>query len=72
MTLPLIINTVFAALVLVAIPGLLAWAIHTSRNDGWPPKRGVRRPMPLPSFPSSRLSRSRTSLRRRTPYAARR
>jgi hypothetical protein len=72
MTLPLIINIVFAALVLVAIPGLLAWAIHTSRNDGWPHPRAVRRPMPRPSFPSPRLSRSRTSLRRRTPDAARR
>ena len=37
MTLPLITNIMFAALVLVAIPGLLAWAIRTSRNDGWSP-----------------------------------
>lgn len=72
MTLPLIINIVFAALVLVVIPGLLAWAIHTSRNEGSTPTRAVRRPMPRPSFPSPRLSRSRTPLRRRTPDTARR
>ena len=72
MTLPLITNIMFAALVLVAIPGLLGWAIHTSRNDGWSSTRAVRRPMPRPSFPSPRLSRSRTSLRRRAPDTARR
>ncbi len=71
MTLPLITNIMFAALVLVAIPGLLASAIRTSHNDAPPPPRLVRRPMPRPSFPSPRLSRSRTSPRRRTPDAMR-
>jgi hypothetical protein len=72
MTLPLITNIMFAALVLVAIPGLLAWAIRTSRNEGWSSPRAIRRPMPRPSFPSPRLSRSRTSPWRRTPDTARR
>jgi hypothetical protein len=58
MTLSLIINAVFAALVLIAIPGLLAWAIRTSRNDNPPVRRAVRRPMPRPSFPGPGLSLS--------------
>jgi hypothetical protein len=56
MTLSLIINAVFAALVLVAIPGLLAWAIRTSRNDNPPHRRVARRSMPHPSFTGSGLS----------------
>ncbi|HEY1711856.1 MAG TPA: hypothetical protein VGG07_03085 [Solirubrobacteraceae bacterium] len=56
MTLSLITNVVFAALVILAIPGMLAWAIVTSRNDGPPPSRAVRRPMPRPHFPAPRLS----------------
>ena len=52
MTLSLITNVVFAALVLIAIPGMLAWAIRTSRNDEPAPSRAVRRPMPHPSFPA--------------------
>jgi hypothetical protein len=56
MTVSLITNIVFAALVLVAIPGMLAWAIRTSRNDGPPRHHAVRRPMPRPHFPAPRLS----------------
>jgi hypothetical protein len=56
MTLSLITNVVFAALVLIAIPGLLAWAIRTSRNDNPPHRRAVRRPMPHPSFVNPPLS----------------
>jgi hypothetical protein len=56
MTLSLITNVVFAALVLLAIPGMLAWAIRTSRNDSPPPRRALRRPMPHPSFSGTRLS----------------
>jgi hypothetical protein len=64
MTLPLIANVVLAALILIAILGMLAWAVHASINDGTPPTRAVRRPMPHPVFPSPRLSLSRASLRR--------
>ena len=56
MTISLITNLVFATLVVIAIPGLLAWAIRTSRNDGPPPKPAFRRPMPRPHFPAPRLS----------------
>src|ERR1700759_952132 len=56
MTLSLIINVVFAALVILAIPGMLAWAIVTSRNDGPSPGRAVRRPMPRLHFPAPRLN----------------
>ena len=56
MTLSLITNAVLAALVLIAIPGMLAWAIRTSRNENPPRRRAVRRPMPHPSFPSAGLS----------------
>ena len=56
MTISLITNVVFAALVVIAVLGMLAWAIRTSRNDGPPPGRAVRRPMPQPHFPSPRLS----------------
>lgn len=44
MTLALIMNAVFAALVLLVIPGMLAWAIRTSRNDSPPRTRTLRRP----------------------------
>jgi hypothetical protein len=56
MTLSLITNVMFAALVLLAIPGMLVWAIRTSRNDSPPPRRALRRPMPHPSFSGTRLS----------------
>ena len=64
MTIALITNIVFAALVLIVIPGMLAWAIRTSRNDGVQPVRTARRPMPHPHFPSPHLSGPRTSPRR--------
>jgi uncharacterized iron-regulated membrane protein len=67
MTLPLIANIVLAALVLIAIPGMLAWAIRTSRNDGTQATRAPRRPMPRPHFPSPRLSPSGVSPRRPAP-----
>ena len=56
MTLSLILNIVFAAFVLTVIPGMLVFAIRTSRNDGAAHKRAVRRPMPHPSFSGPRLS----------------
>ncbi len=56
MTISLITNIGLAALVIIAIVGMLAWAIRTSRNDGPPPSRAVRRPMPQPHFPTPRLS----------------
>ena len=56
MTISLILNILFAALVLVAVLGMLAWAIHTSRNDGPPLTPAVRRPMPRPHFPAPRVS----------------
>jgi hypothetical protein len=56
MTLSLIMNAVFAALVLLVIPGMLAWAIRTSRNDSPPRTRTLRRPMPHPSYAGPRLS----------------
>jgi hypothetical protein len=64
MTFALTLNIVFAALVLTVIPGMIAWAIRASRNDGAPPTRAVRRPMPHPSFPSPGLS---GAYRRREP-----
>ncbi|MGZ4172640.1 MAG: hypothetical protein ACXVR1_16085 [Solirubrobacteraceae bacterium] len=64
MTLALITNIVFAALVLLVIPGMLAWAIRTSRNDGTHRVRTARRPMPHPSFPGPRMRASRPSPRR--------
>jgi hypothetical protein len=64
MTIALITNIVFAALVLTVIPGMLAWAIRTSRNDGAQPARAARRPMPHPHFPSPNVSVSRPSPRR--------
>lgn len=48
MTVALIANIVFAAFVLVAIPGMLAWAIRASRNDVERPVR-ARRPVARPS-----------------------
>ena len=56
MTIFLITNIVLAALVVIAVVGMLAWAIRTSRNDGPPPSRAVRRPMPRPHFPAPRFS----------------
>jgi hypothetical protein len=67
MTLALITNIVFAALVLAVIPGMLAWAIRSSRNDGAQPVRGVRRPMPHPHFPNPRVSGSRSRPTPRRP-----
>jgi hypothetical protein len=64
MTFSLILNIVFAALVLTVIPGMLAWAIRASRQDGTPPTRAVRRPTRQPSFPAPRLS---GAYRRREP-----
>jgi hypothetical protein len=64
MTLALITNIVFAALVLTVISGMLAWAIRSSRSDGVQPVRSTRRPMPHPHFPSPRLSGSRPVPRR--------
>lgn len=56
MTIFLITNIVLAALVVIAVVGMLAWAIRTSRNDGPPPSRAVRRAMPRPHFPAPRFS----------------
>jgi hypothetical protein len=56
MTLSLITNVVFAALVLLVIPGMLAWAIRTSHNDRPPRARALRRPLAHPSYPGPRLS----------------
>ena len=55
MTLSLIMNVVFAALVLLVIPGMLAWAIRTSRNDAPPRTRALRRPMRAPELRGSAL-----------------
>jgi hypothetical protein len=66
MTLALITNIVFAALVLTVIPGMLAWAIRTSRNDGAHPVRS-RRPMPHPHFPHPQLGGGRTRPSPRRP-----
>ena len=60
MTVALITNIVFAALVLTVIPGMIVWAIRTSRHDGAQPVRGVRRPMPHPHLPHVRVSGART------------
>ena len=64
MTIAMITNIVLAALVLTVIPGMLAWAIRTSRNDDVRPVRASRRPMPHPHFPNPRLGVSRPSPRR--------
>ncbi|HEY2316912.1 MAG TPA: hypothetical protein VGH67_01320 [Solirubrobacteraceae bacterium] len=56
MTLALITNIVFAAFVLTVIPGMLAWAIRASRDDGAEYARAARRrPMPRPHYPSPRV-----------------
>jgi hypothetical protein len=55
MTFSLILNVVFAALVLTVIPGMLAWAIRTSRNDQPPRTRALRRPVPQPNRASARF-----------------
>jgi hypothetical protein len=62
-TLALIVNIVMAGLVLVTIPGMIAWAIYISRNDGVSGTRAARRPMPAPTFPSPTLTPPRTSPR---------
>ncbi len=75
MTISLILNMLFAALVLLAVLGILAWAIRTSLNDGPPPKPAVRRPMPRPFFPAPRLSyghRPRVAVRERATVNVRR
>jgi hypothetical protein len=56
MTFSLILNIVFAALVLTVIPGMLAWAIRTSRNHQPPRTRAIRRPVAQPSVHSPRFS----------------
>jgi hypothetical protein len=67
MTLALITNIVFAALVLTVIPGMLVWAIRTSRNDGTQPARAARRPMPHPHFPHPHVGGTRTRPSPRRP-----
>jgi hypothetical protein len=56
MTFPLILNIVFAAVVLTVIPGMLALAIRTSRNDQPLRTRAIRRPVAHPSRSSARFS----------------
>ncbi len=56
MTISLITNIVFAAFVLLVIPGMLTWAIRTSRNAAPPRSRRVRRPISHPSYSGPRLS----------------
>jgi hypothetical protein len=56
MTSALILNIVFAAFVLTVIPGMLTWAIRTSRNDQPVRTRALRRPVTQPSRPSPRFS----------------
>jgi hypothetical protein len=63
MTAAVILNIVFAAFVLVVIPGMLFWAIRTSR-DGDAQHARARRPMPHPHFPHPSLRLSRPSPRR--------
>ena len=55
MTLSVVLNVIFAAFVLTVIPGMLLFAIRTSRNDRVAARR-ARRAMPHPSFSTSRLS----------------
>ena len=55
MTLSLIMNVVFAALVLLVIPGMLAWAIRTSRNDAPPRTRARSAPDAAPELRGSAL-----------------
>jgi hypothetical protein len=55
MTLSVVLNVIFAAFVLTVIPGMLVFAIRTSRNDGAAVRR-ARRPIPHPSFSGARLS----------------
>lgn len=64
MTAAVIINIVFAAFVLVVIPGMLFWAIRTSRYGDAQHVRATRRPMPHPRFPHPSLNVSRPSPRR--------
>ena len=56
MTLSLIMNIILAALVILGIVGMLAWAIRTSSNEQPVRRRAVRRPMPHPSYSGPRLS----------------
>ena len=65
-----ITNVVFAAFVLVVIPGMLFWAIRTSR-DGDAQHARARRHMPHPHFPHPSLSLSRPSPRRPASGASR-
>jgi hypothetical protein len=56
MTLTIVLNVIFAAFVLITIPGMLVWAIRSSSNETPAPNRLVRRPRPHPSFASARIS----------------
>jgi hypothetical protein len=56
MTISLITNIVFASFILLVIPGMLARAIRTSRNESPPRGRVVGRPTPRPSYLSPRVS----------------
>jgi hypothetical protein len=56
MTLSLIMNGVFAALVILGIVAMLAWSIRTSSNEQPPRRRAVRRPVPRPSYSDARFS----------------
>jgi hypothetical protein len=49
MTLALITNIVFAAVVIVTIPGMLAFAIRSSRRDAGPVPVAERRQRPRPA-----------------------
>ena len=70
MTAAVIINIVFAAFVLVVVPGMLFWAIRTSRY-GEAQHARARRHMPHPHFPHPSLSLSRPSPRRPASGASR-
>lgn len=54
MTLIVILNIVLAALVLLAILGLLAWAIRSSRGLALPAAGRARRRAARPSYASPR------------------
>jgi hypothetical protein len=56
MTFALILNIVFAAFVLTVIPGMLVFAIRTSRNAHPPRTRAARRPVAHPSVAGPRFS----------------
>jgi hypothetical protein len=56
MTVSLIMNIVFAALVIFGIVGMLAWAVRSSSNEQPPRRRAVRRPVPRPSYAGPRFS----------------